>query len=287
MGANYNKFIKSTLYSPSTPNRILCKNDFGGLAPLPLTADIAPTAEEMPNLILKPTKFGNALKGSPLSYQQKLSQEYVINDFLACDFPKLPLENAGERIPNNVQVCLNKEKNTALDALSVTRSVVTDLEERTMTQSASNLWQRLRLKRITASKFGFCAKRMSNFENLVKQINPSRHVATAAMRRGIEMESHAAAVYANVAKAGMVNVYPCGLVINPKYPWLGCSPERKVYDIQAANEGLNPFGLCEIKVVKEGETDFKNVRYLEIDPGSNEITLKRNHEHYFQVQCQL
>ena len=101
------------------------------------------------------------------------------------------------------------------------------------------------------------------------------------------MESHAAAVYANVAKAGMVNVYPCGLVINPKCPWLVCSRDCKVYDIQAANEGLNPFGLCEIKVVKEGETDFKNVRYLEIDPVSNEITLKRNHEHYFQVQCQL
>ena len=106
MGANYSKFIKITLYSPSTSYRILCKSDFSGLDPLPLAADIAPTAEEMPNLILKPTKFGNALKGSPLSYQQKLPQEYVINDFLACDFSKLPLEDAGERILNNVQVCL-------------------------------------------------------------------------------------------------------------------------------------------------------------------------------------
>ena len=110
MGANYDKFIKSTLYSPSTSYRILCKSDFRGLDPLPLAADIVTTAEEMLSLTLKPTKFGNALKGSPLSYQQKLSQEYVINDFLACDFPKLPLEDAGERILNNVQVCLNKEK---------------------------------------------------------------------------------------------------------------------------------------------------------------------------------
>ena len=172
-----------------------------------------------------------------------------------------------------------QRKNAALDALSVTRAVAIDLEERTVTQSASNLWQLLRSKRITASKSGSCAKRMSNFENLVKQINPSpRHVVTTAMRRGIEMESHAAAIYANVAKAGMLNVYPCGLVINPKCPWLGCSPDRKVYDIQAANEGLNPLGFCEIKVVKEGETDFKNVRYLEIHPVSNQITLKRNHE---------
>ena len=215
MDANYNKFIKSTLFSPSTSYRILCKSDFSGLDPLSLAADIAPTAEEMPNLILKPTKFGNALKGSSLSYQQKLSQEYVVNDFLAYGFPKLPLEDAGERIRNNVQVSSNKEKNAALDALSVTRAVAIDLEERTVTQSASNLWQLLRSKRITASKFGSCAKRMPNFENLMKQMNPSQHVVTAAMRRGIEMESHAAAVYANVAKAGLVNVYPCRLVINP------------------------------------------------------------------------
>jgi len=47
---------------------MLFKSDFSGLDPLPLAADIAPTAEEMPNLILKPTKFGNAFKGSPLSY---------------------------------------------------------------------------------------------------------------------------------------------------------------------------------------------------------------------------
>ena len=168
-----------------------------------------------------PTKFGNAVQGSPLSYQQKLSQEYVINDFLASDFPKLPLEDAGERIMNNVQLCLNQEKNAALDALSVTRAVAIDLEERTVTQSASNLWQFLRSKRITASKFGSCAKRMSNFENLVKQINPSRHVVTAAMRRGIEMESHAAEVYANVTKNGIGQYIPMWVGHQSQVPMVG------------------------------------------------------------------
>ena len=49
IGANYNKFIKSTLYSPSTSYGILCKSDFTGLDPLPLIVDIAPTAEQRPN----------------------------------------------------------------------------------------------------------------------------------------------------------------------------------------------------------------------------------------------
>ena len=68
------------------------------------------------------------------------------------------------------------------------------------------------------------------------------------------------------------------------YTWLGCSPDRKVYDITAAVQGLNPFRLLEIKIVKEGETDFKNVRYVDIDPLRNEKTLKKSHEYYFQVQ---
>ena len=62
------------------------------------------------------------------------------------------------------------------------------------------------------------------------------------MRRGIELEPRAAMVYANVAKGGLVNLYPSGLVINLKCPWLGCSQDSKVYDNEAANQVLNPFG---------------------------------------------
>ena len=188
MGAIYNKFVKSNLYSPSTSYVIFCKNDFVGLEPLPLAADIVPTSEQLrPNVPQVATRYGNVLKGSVLSYQQKLSQENLINDFLASEFPSLPMENAGENFENNVQLCLNQNKQAALEALSINQSVAIDNEQKTVTQSASTLWQLLRSKRITASKFGLCAKRISNFENLVKQLNPTRHVVTAPMQRGIEL----------------------------------------------------------------------------------------------------
>lgn len=51
------------------------------------------------------------------------------------------------------------------------------------------------------------------------------------MRRGIEMELYVVEVYVNVVKVGMVNIYLCGLVINFKCLWLGCSFDCKVYDI--------------------------------------------------------
>ena len=90
----------------------------------------------------------------------------------------------------------------------------------------------LRKKRITTSKFGVVARRISNFDTLVKQLQPSRLVQTAAMKRGIEMEGRAAYIYATKAKQGKVNLYPSGLVINPKCPWLESSPDRKVYDMR-------------------------------------------------------
>ena len=36
----------------------------------------------------------------------------------------------------------------------------------------------------------------------------------------------------------------------------------KVYDLDAVKNGQNPFGLLEMKVVKEDETSFDNVRYM-------------------------
>lgn len=115
MGSNYKKFIKSNWYSPLTFYGILCKSDFVGLEPLPLAVDIVPTAEQRPNVPkMYLTRYGNVLKSSVLSYQQKLSQECVINDFLASEFPSLPMENAGENFENNVHLCLNQDKQVNL-----------------------------------------------------------------------------------------------------------------------------------------------------------------------------
>ena len=106
-----------------------------------------------------------------------------------------------------------------------------------MAQSQSNLWTMLRKKRITASKFGQVAKRQTNFDNQVRQINPTRHVVTAPMQRGLELEPRAAFIYASMVKQNQVNLFPSGLVINPKCPWLGCTPDRKVFDLNAEKQG--------------------------------------------------
>ena len=266
IGANYNKFIKSTLYSPSDVYRTLTKENFDNFETKPLIASILPSAEKLANMPLEQSKYGKVPRGSILSYQQKLSQDYVINDFSCTNFPELPLDSAETRFENNFSTALSQQQQASIDALSLTKEVSLDIQEKTLMQSANSLWHMLRRKRITASKFGLVARRVRDFENLVKQLNPSCHVVTAPMRRGIELEPKAAMVYANKAKGGSVNLFPSGLIIHPKCPWHGCSPDRKVYDLQAVQNGYNPFGLLEIKVVQEGQTSFVNVTYLIKDP---------------------
>lgn len=258
-GADYAKFVKTTLYSPTTAYHLMTAEMMSSLTPKPLMATVLPQASTMTSLSPVATSFGDAVKGSVLSYQQKLSKEYIINDYSCTFFPDLPLETAGERFANNVTVCLTAEKQASLDSLGVTRETAIKLEQQTISQSSNETWYYLREKHITASKFGKVAKRVTNFDSLVNQLNPSRRVVTADMQRGIEMEPVAAMAYANIAKQGMVDLFPSGLIINPKSPWLGCSPDRKVYDSSAENDGYLPFGLFETKVVKEGAIDFDGV----------------------------
>lgn len=76
---------------------------------------------------------------------------------------------------------MNSSKSAKLESLSVTLEMVHALEEKMREQDESDLWHSLRKKRITASKFGIVTKRISNFDTLVEQLQPSRLVQTAAM----------------------------------------------------------------------------------------------------------
>ena len=128
------------------------------------------------------------------------------------------MDSAETRFDNSVSTALTQKQQSSLDALSLTKEVSLDIQEKTVTQSENSLWRMLRRKRIAASKSGLVARRVRDFENLIKQLDPSRHVVTAPMRRGIELEPKAAMAYANKAKDGSVNLFPSGLIIYPKCP---------------------------------------------------------------------
>ena len=137
------------------------------------------------------------------------------------------MDSAETRFDNSVSTALTQKQQSSLDALSLTKEVSLDIQEKTVTQSANSLWHMLHRKIITASKFGLVARRVQDFENLIKQLNPSRHVVTAPIRRGIELEPKAAMAYANKAKDGSVNLFPSGLKSILNAPGLAAAQTAK------------------------------------------------------------
>ena len=56
--------------------------------------------------------------------------------------------------------------------------------------------------------------------------------------------------------------------------------------MEAEEESLAPFGLLEIKVVKEGSVDLRNIQHLSTNV-DNELEIKKSHKYYYQVQWPL
>ena len=184
-GADYNKSIKWSLYSPATHYLLLSnveKTKMQDLNPIPLMCTLIP--DSVSGFPAVSTKFGNVPKGSVISYQQKLCPSYIINDYANASFPFVPSPDAPTSFSNNLSFCFSSaQQMVKFDSLSLNFELSHLLEEQTRAQGQNQLWHSLRKNRITASKFGLVAKRQSNFESLVKQLSGARHIQTAAMKK--------------------------------------------------------------------------------------------------------
>lgn len=228
------------------------------------------------------TPLGDVPEGSILSYQIANVKPQLEEELLTevKTFPKLPIKDVnGPHINCEASV-----------ALYLSMDECQELEKRTVLQSKCELWFQEREKRLTASKFGKICKRkkeitpaffreLSGYQNTIK---------SASMKYGLENEDRARKMYTAFMKSQSKNVtvYHSGLVINPGMPYLGCTPDGKVYD----SEENPPYGLLEIKCPKSkinvdlneccDETFYCSV-------SDDELCLKTNHDYYYQVQGQL
>lgn len=149
------KGLRSTLYNPLRTN------------PLPIT-DLKASVQEVDSSCLllsvltinkdtpmESTKFGQYPKGSPISYQQKMSSHYILN-ILDAEFPALPVENV---MSNQLSLVLDEMKTTKLNSLYVTAEECVQIEEMTRLQSSDPCWHAVRKDRLTASIAGDIVKR--------------------------------------------------------------------------------------------------------------------------------
>lgn len=211
--------------------------------------------------------------------------------------PRFPV-NIGQLYNSSYEKLTDPElkylcKNT-FQNLIVTQCESTALEAATRLQSKSGLWHDYRKGRITASVFhdAIHADMQNPPTSLLEKImNCNVSFTNSAMRYGLESENAAVQQYLEKFSASHVNlkIETCGFSINPKYPYLGCTPDRRVtcdchgawiLEIKSCYKyrSLIP---CEIK----DSTFFLKQHKQQLLLCNN--SLKLGHRHYTQVQGQL
>jgi hypothetical protein len=151
------KPIQSTLYNPircEMPSPLLLHQPLKDALPNSMMVDFL--TEEVQNTQLVPTKFGQYPRGCVLSYHQRVSSEYIINNYADTTFPTLPVAN---KMYSNVAICLTESQTALMQELELTNDQIINFEIETRVQSSSSLWHRLRKGRITASIIGSVIKR--------------------------------------------------------------------------------------------------------------------------------
>lgn len=116
-----------------------------------------------------------------------------------------------------------------------------------MKQSVDPEWFALRKLRLTASNYGLVVNRKKQpTEVFLRNIFQPKDLSNvASIKHGKQNESIARTLYAHEMqnRNTKFTVYEAGLVINPSLPYLGASPDGKVFD----PTDKEPFGLREIK----------------------------------------
>ncbi|XP_073697761.1 uncharacterized protein [Garra rufa] len=269
---------KSTLYRAYTgplpdPAVLAVGEAVKGLTPQPL---ISCVLNDLSELSLVDSRFGPVPRGSVLSYQcLPLKTKNKVKHTDSPLFPKLPID--GALFPRSLHFVPNFQQFLHLESLSVSQELSAVIEEQTQPQSKCPLWKEMRKPRVTASRFHETShvRGETSGQALARRILKGTK-QTKAMKTGIDKEPEVLDRYSELFN---VNISPCGFVIHPDAPYLGASPDAKVYDPNA-----DPyFGLAEVKC-----PDVRTVaeaKHIKIVNGR--ATLKKSHKYYYQIQGQL
>ncbi len=181
--------------------------------------------------------------------------------------------------------------------VAVTKEQADEIERNTREQSESDLWMLERTKRITASRVGGIAKmkKTTKRSRKVEEILYSRFRGNEATRYGINMEETARQQYVTYQQQGGhpgLRTHRTGLVISVDTPWLAASPDDRVEDPDAPQplgvvEYKNPFSARDMTLFEACDKVKSFCLERREEKGQIIYKLKRRHDYYFQIHCQM
>ena len=232
---------------------------------------------------------GSNTKPAILSLIPKYSSTYVLKHSLT-EFPQsLPLLYDPNLLKLDYSELLKRCESVDI---AWTENMAVYVEESTRDQHNSKLWFKFRSGRITASKMkSVCRTDAANpSQSLIKQICYPQLFKFSSRQTdwGCAHERAGRNRYEVKMKESHSNFSVCdvGLIINPKWPYLGATPDGKV-SCTCCGKGIVEIKCpyCHKESTIDNATQDKNF-CLKKD-SSGKIYLDHSHAYYFQVQTQL
>ncbi|XP_064482706.1 uncharacterized protein LOC135395422 [Ornithodoros turicata] len=176
-----------------------------------------------------------------------------------------------------------------LDNIKISRRDAEEIEKLTRLQRKSPAWFAHRKGRITASIFkDVCASKQVKVSSLLQKNFCSQNIRSPAIYYGIENEARAKDSLFALLSQHHANgrIEDCGLMISPRYPYLGCSPDGVYYC------DCHEPALVEVKCLytmrdADPTTLAENGQNQKDFCLTRDGTLKQSHRYYYQVQAQL
>ena len=268
--------IKSNLYNPVTVplaelqiKEKLWPTLSSGQVPSTQWSQIWSQGEEAP---MVNSSYGMVPKGSVLSYQCPATKE--VRRVGPAEPPPLTLP---ELPPYAINLACSQNQLDHVASLGVTEEEATEYEAHTRQQGQCPEWYKLRKCRLTASNFKRVTGRRSNHQQLALDLFNKSVKKTPAMEFGTENETYAAETY---AESFGFDIHEVGFIINPTRPYLGCSPDRRVYD--PADDGT--WGLLEVKC--STKDSIQDLPFFRTNDDAN-LELRHSHRYYEQIMGQM
>ena len=204
--------------------------------------------------------FGNVPLGSTLAYQltdlkpnETSFAFYCLDNSLlppdqhpqeVLDFPKIPILASC----NQLFILPEEFSDTTepiLEQININIEQAWHLQNNTVAQAQDKRWVQEREIRLTASHFGKVLYRKKEpSESFMKSIfEPKDLSKVSSIQHGKHNEVIVRSLYARKMQKHLHKnfpVYDCGLVVNPSHPYLGASPDGKVFDPSSTSPFESP-----------------------------------------------